>query len=145
MPIQQTRPQKSKRLRSLFAPGQICYPDEVQQVLARAGVQGVTLICRHITGQWGDIDPRRQRLNRWALTQPQAEPRLPIISRYSLPGGRQVMLITYHARSSARRRTQLVLWPPALKTSLEEELQPGPAVPGAGPPHRRKEAPRVEL
>lgn len=150
MPTQLTRSRKSKPSKPLFAPGQICYPDEVQQLLAQAGIQGIALVCQHLTGQWGEVDHKRQWLNRWAIAHPQDERRLPIISRFSLPGSRQVMVITYHVHAPARRRTHLALWPPALKTPLEPANRPEAETPTSQPaddkPLRcQKEASHVDL
>lgn len=101
--------------KTLFAPGQICYPDEAQAALHQAGLQGIALICRHLAGDWGDVDEKRRQVNRWVLTHKEdtRQPPIPIISRFSLPGDQQVLIITQNVYLPARRRTTLSLWSPA--------------------------------
>jgi hypothetical protein len=104
----------------LFAPGTIYYPNEVQVVLRQAGVQGITLLCRHLSEDWGEVDEKRRQLNRWVIAQPQDKRKLPILSRFTLPNGRQVAVITRYVSEPARRETRLSLWPPAVEKTVVE-------------------------
>lgn len=105
----------------LFAPGQICYPDEIQVLLRQARVPGIVLVCRHLAGDWGEVDEKRRRVNRWVIANPQDERKLPIISRFTLPGGQQVAILTRHVHEPARRKTTLSLWPPVIKKPPAED------------------------
>jgi hypothetical protein len=110
------------RAKPLFAPGEICYPKEMQGVLRQAGVQGIALVCRHLAGDWGDVDEKRRQLNRWVIAHPLDKRKLPVISRFALPDGRQVAIVTRCVHQPARRETTLSLWPPAVnKTAAESK------------------------
>jgi hypothetical protein len=94
----------------------------MQVVLRQAGVQGIALVCRHLAGDWGDVDEKRHQLNRWVIAHPLDKRKLPVISRFALPDGRQVAIITRHVHQPARRETTLSLWPPAVnKTAAESK------------------------
>jgi hypothetical protein len=93
---------------ALFAPGRISYPPEAQRALRRARVQGIALLVRHLSGDWGEIDDKRQQVNHWAITHRCAHHR-PVISRYRLPGGGQVMLITRRLHVRGQRQTTFSL------------------------------------
>ncbi|MCQ3972413.1 MAG: hypothetical protein DPW09_03080 [Anaerolineae bacterium] len=108
------------RAKPLFAPGTICYPDEMQVVLRQAGVQGIALVCRHLAGDWGDVDEKRRQVNRWVIAHPQDKRKLPLISRFTLSDGRQVAVITRYVYEPARRETTLSLWPPDVKRTAAE-------------------------
>lgn len=143
MPTQQNHCHSHQRTQKLplFAPGQICYPDEVQAALHQAGMQGITLIGRHVQGEWGHVDEKR-RLNWWAITHPQDGRRLPVISRFILPDGRQVAVITRHVHTPAKRQTRLTLWPPPVIKKLAEhgvEMEQGSGQ--AQPSRKRKKRP----
>ncbi len=122
------------RAKTCFAPGTICYPDEMQVVLRQAGVQGVALVCRHLAGDWGDVDEKRRQVNRWVIAHPQDKRKLPVISRFALPDGRQAAVITRHVYEPARRETTLSLWPPTVNKTTAESR----------PSRRSKRQPRQE-
>lgn len=135
--------------KSLFAPGQICYPDEVQAALRQAGLHGITLIGRHIRGEWGHVDEKRRRVNRWAISHPQEERRLPVISRFALSDGRQVAVITRHVHTPAERQTHLCLWPPQAvkkpaKNGGETNGDTGQRAKKAQPARKRKKRQEVK-
>ncbi len=110
------------RAKPLFAPGTICYPDEMQVVLRQAGVQGIALVCRHLAGDWGDVDEKRRQVNRWVIAHPQDKRKLPLISRFTLSDGRQVAVITRYVYEPARRQTTLSLWPLAVNKTAAESM-----------------------
>lgn len=127
--------------KSLFAPGQICYPDEVQAALRQAGLHGITLIGRHVRGEWDHVDEKRRRVNRWAISHPQDERRLPVISRFALPDGRQVAVITRHVHIPAKRQTRLCLWPPQAVKKPAENGDTGQPAKQTQPVRKRKKRP----
>lgn len=128
----------------LFAPGQICYPDEIQVLLRQADVPGVVLVCRHLAGDWGEVDEKRRWVNRWVIANPQDERKLPIISRFTLPGGQQVAIFTQHVHEPAKRKTTLSLWPPVIKKPLAEDgMEQLPQQKRAGKKKRRRQEARV--
>ena len=93
---------------ALFAPGRISYPPEAQLVLRRAGMQGVALLARHLRGEWGDADDKRRQVNQWAIANRYPHNK-PVISRYQLPDGVQVMLITRRLYVRGQRQTTFSL------------------------------------
>lgn len=123
------------RAKPLFAPGTICYPDETQVVLRQAGVQGIALLCRHLAGDWGNVDEKRCQINWWVIAHPQDKRKLPVISRFALPDGRHVIVITRYVYEPARRETTLSLWPPDVKRTAAE----------SGPSRRSKRQRRQEV
>lgn len=93
---------------SLFSPGRIVYPPKVQRALRRAGLHGVALLARHLTGDWGQIDPKRDQVNRWAMAQVK-EHNKPVISRFPLSAEEWVLIITRHLHTPGRRETTFTL------------------------------------
>jgi hypothetical protein len=53
------------------------------------------------------------------IAHPQDKRKLPVISRFALPDGRHVVVITRYVYEPARRKTTLSLWPPVNKTVAE--------------------------
>jgi hypothetical protein len=96
--------------KSLFAPGKIHYSSHVQAALKAANAHGIVLLSRHLTGDWGQVDEKRQFVNRWAATHKEPHNKN-IISRYMLSDGTQVAIITTHVNDRRQRRTEIALWP----------------------------------
>jgi hypothetical protein len=86
--------------------------------LRRAGLPGVTLLIRHLCGDWGQVDPKRALVNRWAIAQVKDHPK-PVISRFPLSAETRVWLITRHPHTPGRRQTTFIL-------SREADTQPRP-------------------
>lgn len=51
----------------LFSLGQTVATPGALEVMARFGINPAALIARHVTGDWGDIDPEDRGLNEQAL------------------------------------------------------------------------------
>ena len=51
----------------LFPLGQTVATPGALEVMARLGINPADLIARHVTGDWGDIDPEDRGLNERAL------------------------------------------------------------------------------
>lgn len=108
----------TKKPNSLFSPGRVIYPPRVQRALRRAGVHGVSLLARHLTGEWGQVDLKRSRVNRWAITHTQDHNK-PVISRFSLSAEERILIITRRLHTPGRKETTFVL-------RREAEAQPRP-------------------
>lgn len=102
----------SPQNKPLFAPGKIRYSSHVQAALKAANAHGIVLLSRHLTGDWGQVDEKRQLVNCWAATHKEPHNKK-IISRYLLSGGIQVAIITTHVNDRRQRRTDIALWPEA--------------------------------
>ena len=64
---------------------------------ARAAISaenGVVAICRHLDGDWGDLDERERKQNDAALKYG-----FPLFSCYATPDGTKFCIITEHDRS----------------------------------------------
>lgn len=108
----------TKKPNSLFSPGRVIYPPRVQRALRRAGQYGVTLLARHLTGEWGQVDLKRSQVNRWAIAHTQDHNK-PVISRFPLSAEERILIITRHLHTPGRRKTTFIL-------SREAETQPRP-------------------
>lgn len=106
----------TKKPNPLFAPGRVIYPPRVQRALRRAGRHGVTLLARHLSGEWGQVDLKRSRVNRWAIAHTQDHNK-PVISRFPLSAEERILIITRHLHTPGRRETTFIL-------SRETEAQP---------------------
>ena len=53
--------------RALFPLGQVVATPGAIAVMERLGINPTDLIARHVTGDWGDIDPEDRGLNEQAL------------------------------------------------------------------------------
>lgn len=98
----------TKKSNHLFSPGRIVYPPQVQRALRRVGLHGVALLARHLAGDWGQVDPKRDQVNRWAIAQVK-EHNKPVISRFPLSAEEWVLLITRHLYTPGRRETTFIL------------------------------------
>ncbi|MCL4303969.1 MAG: hypothetical protein KJ077_50260 [Anaerolineae bacterium] len=108
----------TKKPNSLFSPGRVIYPPRVQRALRRAGVHGVSLLARHLTGEWGQVDLKRSRVNRWAIAHRQDHNK-PVISRFPLSPEERILIITRRLHTPGRRETTFIL-------SREAEARPRP-------------------
>ncbi len=65
------------------------------EALAEAGIFPLSLLRRHMSGDWGDLDAHDRRANEAALRYGTR-----LLSSYALPGGGKVWIITEADRSS---------------------------------------------
>lgn len=63
--------------------------------LERAGITGVSLIVRHVTGDWGDLCQEDKEENELAVKEG-----FRILSAYKLPTGEKLWVITEADRSA---------------------------------------------
>jgi len=54
--------------RPLFPLGQVVATPGAISRMERLGIEPSTLVSRHVTGDWGDLDPEDRGLNEQALT-----------------------------------------------------------------------------
>ena len=104
----------------LFAPGRISYPPEAQRALRRADEQGIALLLRHLSGDWGDVDEKRRQVNQWAIVHRYPHNK-PVISRYLLSGERQILITTRHLHLPGKRQTVLSLIKPVKAISPQQK------------------------
>lgn len=78
-----------------FALGQIAITPGALDSLEAAGVRPVTLLERHATGDWGDLDEHDAAENEFSVPLP-----LRILSAYNLPDGQRIWIITEADRSA---------------------------------------------
>ena len=76
----------------LFPPGRIVITDGAAAVLQQP--EAVSLIRRHLTGDWGEMDAHDQRANRDALRNGDR-----LFSQYTLASGTRIWIITEADRS----------------------------------------------
>lgn len=98
----------TKKPTSLFSPGRVIYPPPAQRALRRAGLHGITLLARHLTGEWGQVDLKRSRVNRWAIAHTQDHNK-PVISRFPLSAEERILIITRRLHTPGRKETTFVL------------------------------------
>ena len=79
---------------ALFALGQVVATPGALDLLARAGANPVSFLVRHVTGDWGSIDPEDRGLNERAVRSGQR-----VFSVYHV-GGETVWVITEADRSA---------------------------------------------
>jgi hypothetical protein len=78
------------------------------------------------------------------IAHPQDRRKLPVISRFALPDGRHVVVITRYVYEPARRKTTLSLWPPAFnKTAAEGRPSRRPKRNHAGLKRQRRQEAKV--
>ncbi len=94
----------ARQAKALFAPGVITCSPGVLAALKRAGVAGLDLLCRHLTGDWGDVDARQRGRNKWAAKNGRRR----IVSRYPLPDA-EVVVITIAVHNPRKRLTTFYL------------------------------------
>ena len=92
--------------KALFAPGEIVCSPACSTAIKKGGATGLTLLCRHITGQWGVIDARQQVINEAAVNGGSEQE---IVSRHALADGIEIVLITSYPRTPSLRWTEICL------------------------------------
>ena len=86
--------------RALFAPGELTCTPATLASLRQAGVSGLALLCRHLTGDWGDVSLEQRNTNQQVL-QSQSD-LADIVSRYRLAGTEIVITTSYVSTPSLR-------------------------------------------
>ena len=81
--------------RALFAPGTITCSQAALDAIRAAGITGLFLLARHITGDWGDLCEEDVAENRLSVEQG-----FRILSSYELETGEKIWLITEADRSA---------------------------------------------
>jgi hypothetical protein len=81
--------------RQLFPLGQIVSTSGALEAFQRAGEEPLTYILRHVTGDWGDLDPHDKALNERGVGGGDR-----LFSSYHLTDGTKVWIITEHDRSA---------------------------------------------
>jgi len=79
----------------LFDLGQIVATPGALAAMANNGTDGLGLLARHVTGDWGDLDAEDKAENDFSVAR-----RLRILSAYTLADGTKVWLITEADRSA---------------------------------------------
>lgn len=78
-----------------FAPGAILATPAALAALAQANITPLSLLRRHLCGDWGDLDDLDRQQNNFALAMSAR-----LLSSYALPGGAKVWVITEADRSA---------------------------------------------
>lgn len=81
--------------RRMFRLGTVVCTIGAGNALIAANVAPWDLIERHVTGDWGDIDPRDRGANEWSI-----EHDARILSVYRIPGGATIWVLTEADRSA---------------------------------------------
>jgi hypothetical protein len=98
---------KNRNLGALFAPGAIFYSSAVLTAMREAGTNGLSLIYRHIRGDWGEaIDADQRAINEDVVD---GGPEEEIVSRYLFPGDVEIVLITSYPHTPSLRWTEICL------------------------------------
>jgi hypothetical protein len=92
--------------KALFAPGQIECSPACRTAITQGGASGLTLLCRHITGRWGNISVEQQAVNEVAAN---GGPEREIVSRHTLADGIEIVLITNYPQTPSLRWTEICL------------------------------------
>lgn len=82
------------RYRAKFSMGKLVATPAALQALREAQVHEVKLLARHVTGDWGELDDFDRSQNEKAIVEGER-----ILSRYNLPNGQGVYVITEADRS----------------------------------------------
>ena len=92
---------------ALFAPGAMLYTPAVLTAMREAGTNGLSLIYRHIRGDWGEAIDAGQ----WAINEDVVNggPEEEIVSRYLYPDDVQIVLITSYPHTPSLRWTEICL------------------------------------
>ena len=91
---------------ALFAPGEIVYSPNCRRAIKKGGAAGLTLLCWHITGRWGNISVEQQAVNEAAANGGLERE---IVSRYTLADGIEIVLITNYPQTPSLRWTEICL------------------------------------
>lgn len=81
--------------RPRFPMGRTVITPGAEAILEEVGISGVTLLARHIHGDWGDLRVEDQTANELALLTGRR-----LLSSYDLPGNGKVWIITEADRSA---------------------------------------------
>jgi hypothetical protein len=95
---------KSQPGRALFAPGNITCSQAALEAMQAAGTTGLSLIARHITGDWPDDE---QRMANRAILESRDD--LPLISHFRFPGDIEIIVTTMYPRTPSLRWTDVCL------------------------------------
>jgi len=111
--------------RALFAPGNItCSQAALAAMSSKVGTTGLALLCRHITGNWGDS--AQAATNQAAIN---GEPlHDTVVSRYRFPGDIEIVITTWYIDTPSLRWTDICLAEEAIETEPDtgddEMLEP---------------------
>lgn len=82
--------------KSLFDTGRVVATPGAGAAMKEAGISPLTLLARHISGDWGELDPEDVKANEISLTPVGGR----IFSAYDLPSKERIWVITEWDRSS---------------------------------------------
>jgi hypothetical protein len=82
-------------LKARFAPGKIVATPAALALLLAEGTSPLTVLMRHLTGDWGNLDAEDAAANERALSDGSR-----LFSSYRLPSGEKVWVITEANRSA---------------------------------------------
>ena len=77
-----------------FPPGQVVATPGAIELLDKHGMDGSSVLMRHLQGDWGDLDDEDAKQNEFSLDNKQR-----LLSSYNLPGSGKVWVITEWDRS----------------------------------------------
>jgi hypothetical protein len=83
------------RLKPLFHPGRLLVTPAASAALRASGVPVISVLLRHICGDWGDMPDAEWQQNDLSIGTG-----LRLLSVYNLPGGERLCMITEWDRSS---------------------------------------------
>ena len=86
---------KQVRMLGLFSSGSIVSTRGALEAMSVADIDPLTLLSRHLRGDWGDLDPIDKKLNDNAVKE-----KTRILSAYTLPNGVKIWIITGWDRSA---------------------------------------------
>ena len=95
-----------KRPKPLFDLGQTVATPAALAALDEAGVSPASLLVRHVSGDWGDLDDEDKRANDVALKDGSR-----VLSAYILPTDEKVWTITEAQDEDGRRSATTLLLP----------------------------------
>lgn len=93
--------------RALFPLGQVVATPGAIEVMERFGINPTDLITRHVTGDWGDIDPGDKGLNEQALADGSR-----IFSVYGTRGSDDVLWVITEATGDGGQRSATTILRP---------------------------------
>jgi hypothetical protein len=93
--------------RALFPLGRVVATPGAIEVMGRFGINPADLITRHVTGDWGDIDPGDQGLNEQALADGSR-----IFSVYGTRGSDAVLWVITEATGDGGQRSATTILRP---------------------------------
>ncbi len=98
---------KQQNRSALFAPGDLVATPNALAAMRALGTNGLSLICRHIRGDWGEAIDAGQ----WAINEDVVDggPEEEIISRYLFPDDVEIVLITSYPQTPSLRWTEICL------------------------------------